>query len=104
MNNLVVSADYLEKIASTQDDAAQSLGSAATAPSGTSDQVWITHGVICGPCANAMAEAEGVRSDVVKAVQAYSASLAGKLRAAEAMYQSTDQQSGENLNKQVVAS
>jgi predicted metal-dependent HD superfamily phosphohydrolase len=103
MTDLVVSAEYLEKLASTQDDAAQSIGSAATAPSGIAYQIWVTHGLICGPCAQAVTGAENARSDAVAAVQADSAGLAAKLRSAEAMYEGTDHQASENLDKQVVS-
>jgi len=103
MDNLAVSPEYLERLAENQDAAEKSIGDAATEPSGTGYQVWVTHGVICGASAQAITKAVKVRTDAVSNTQAVSAQLAKKLRSAEAAYERTDSQAAENLDRQVVS-
>lgn len=100
MDKLFVSPEYLERLAENQDGAQKTLGDAASEPSDTGYQVWITHGVICGASAQAITNAVEVRTHAVKNTQAVSTHLAEMLRKAKAAYEVTDSQAAENLDSQ----
>jgi len=104
MEKLVVSTDYLNQLATTQDVAATKEETAATAASNISTSLWVSHGVVCGASNVAVTKAEDARRKAGEAMKKASTDLAEKLRTASSVYDSTDTQSGDNLDKQVLDS
>ncbi|BBZ46760.1 ESX-1 secretion-associated protein [Mycobacterium parmense] len=101
MANLAITPDYLEKLAKKQDDASSKARDAATAASGIETAVWVTHGVISGVSNSAATAAEGVRRGAANNIATAASDLAAKLRTAAQTYTGVDQDTSENLNKQV---
>ena len=60
--------------------------------------LWVSHGVICWASNVAIADAEAARRAAGEAMKAASTSLAGKLRTASTLYQSTDERGGRELS------
>jgi len=102
MNGFVVKTEHLSKLATTQDQTADELAAATAAASNLSTQVWVSHGVTSGFSNVAFTKAEAARRAAGEAMKEASSSLAGKLRTASDVYQSTDEQAGKNIDKQVV--
>src|ERR1700692_4081592 len=103
MSDLEVTPDYLEKLATIQEQTSADTGSAAGVATGISTDLWVTHGVISGHSTTAVANAERARRSVVEAMQVFSHELAVKLGAAADAYASTDEHAGENIDEQVLA-
>ena len=101
MSELNVTPPYLEGLAQKHDTAKTDLGMAGEATRGIGKEVWLTHGVICGAANTAIAQAEASRSVASVGMKAVSEDLAEKLRAARGAYESTDEQTGRNIDKQV---
>jgi Excreted virulence factor EspC, type VII ESX diderm len=102
MADVVVTSEHLDTLATTQDQASTQAGAAASAASNLEVQVWVSHGVISGASNIAFAKAAAARQSTGDAMSKASTKLAEKLRIAKSVYQSTDDQSGKNLNKQVL--
>jgi hypothetical protein len=102
MANLAVTPQALGKLATTQDQAANQAGTAAAAASNLEVQVWVSHGIVSGFSNVAFTKAEAARRAVGEAMKNSSTELAEKLRNAKAVYQSTDESTSQNLDKQVV--
>jgi len=102
MENLVVNPEHLKGLATTQEVAATKEGAAATAASGIETAVWVTHGVVCGASNVAFTKAEAARRSAGDAMKKTSTNLAEKLRVASTAYESTDQQTGGQIDKQVL--
>jgi len=102
MTDLHVTTSYLEELAEKHDTSSTDVEDAAKVTSGIGSTVWTSHGVICGRCNSAVAEAEAARRSANAAVKAAGIEIAKKLRAAGDAYDSTDQQASENLDTQVL--
>jgi hypothetical protein len=101
MFDLALTASYLDGLSENQDDAANTAGSAARTASGIETSVWVTHGVVSGASNIAFAEAEAARRAAGGAMKKFSADLAVKLRTADEAYQRTDEQAGNNIDRQM---
>jgi Excreted virulence factor EspC, type VII ESX diderm len=99
--DLAVTPEYLDTLAAMQDQAADKAGSAATAASDLSGKLWLSHGIASGASNLAFSNAEEARQAAGNAIKKASTELAVKLRAASDAYQATDDQTGENIDKQV---
>jgi Excreted virulence factor EspC, type VII ESX diderm len=102
MSDLTVTPDYLDNLATIQDQTADKTGSAATVASGIATDLWVTHGVISGKSNVELISAEAARRSVVEAMQKVSVDLATKLRAAGDAYVGTDGQAAANIDEQVL--
>ncbi|OMC15306.1 MULTISPECIES: ESX-1 secretion-associated protein [unclassified Mycobacterium] len=102
MADVVVTPEHLDTLATTQDKASTQAASAASAASDLEVQVWVTHGVASGASNVAFTKAASARQAAGEAMSKGSTELAKKLRTAKNVYQSTDDESGKNLNKQVL--
>ena len=101
MADVEITTEHLKQLADKQDQAAAGSGAAATTASNLKTDVWVTHGVASGPSNAAFTKAANARQDAGLALQKASAMLAEKLRAAATAYDSTDDQTSANLNKQL---
>ncbi len=101
LEDLVVEPEHLKTLATTQDETADNQASAATAASGLGTSLWVSHGVICWASNGAIADAEAARRAAGEAMNKASTSLAGKLRTASTLYQSTDDEAAKNFAKQM---
>jgi hypothetical protein len=102
MARLNVTAEYLEKLAKKQDDAASEASGAASAADGTGTWCWVNHGVISGASNSAFGGAESARSAAGKAIRQASVDLAAKLRTAKEAYSGVDEDLSKNVTKQVL--
>lgn len=102
MASMNVTADYLEKLAKKQDDAATEAAAAASAADGTGTSCWLTHGVISGASNSAIGGVESARSSAGKALRQASVDLAAKLRTAKEVYAGVDDDLSKNVDKQVL--
>lgn len=101
MSNLNVNPDYLEKLATYQDQAAAKSASAATAADGSPPSLWWTHGVISGFSNMSAGDVVGQRRAAGAALAKAATDLAAKLRAAAQTYASVDVELRENLDNQI---
>ncbi|MEE6178174.1 ESX-1 secretion-associated protein [Mycobacterium sp. 050134] len=101
MADLEVNPSYLLKLATAHDEAVNNIAKGAEAPAGIGVQVWITHGILCGPSAEAVREAEGDREAAFAVVREVSAALAEDLRTAAKAYQGADQNAASGLNHEM---
>lgn len=102
MADVVITSEHLNTLATTQDQASTQAGAAATAASNLEVQAWVSHGVISGASNIAFAKAAAARQSTGQAMSTASTELALKLRTAKEAYETTDEQSGKTLNKQVL--
>src|SRR5215813_3375724 len=103
MQDLVVTPNYLDKLATIDDQTSDKTASAAGVASGISTDLWVTHGVICEKSNRALTDAEAARRSLVEAMQSFAHQLALKLGTAADAYSSTDQEMAANIDKQIVA-
>lgn len=101
-NEVSVSPEYLELLASKQDSAKEKAGNGAAAGDGIGAMVWISHCVFSGWSCGAMAGIEPMRRAAGEVMQKAANDLAAKLRAAAQTYESVDQELGENLDTQML--
>jgi hypothetical protein len=102
MLNLVVTPNYLEQLATIENQASDNIGSAAEVTKGVSADVWLTHGVGSEPSNIALTRVEGARRAAVEAMQSVCHDLAAKLGTAAEAYTRTDEQAGANIDNQLV--
>jgi hypothetical protein len=103
MTELTVTASYLNDLAELQDQAAAEINTATSGVNGSAENLWYDHGLICGSTATAMQRAEREREDAGSTMQKVSEALAEDLRNAAAGYTTTDEQTGSNVDKQMLA-
>ncbi|WAC93300.1 ESX-1 secretion-associated protein [Mycobacterium sp. Aquia_213] len=103
MLDLVVTPNYLDRLATIENQASDKIGSAAGATNGVSSDVWLTHGVASEPSNIALTRAEAARRSAIEAMQSVCKDLAVKLGAAADAYSKTDEQAGGNIDKQLLA-
>ncbi|MBY0441963.1 MAG: ESX-1 secretion-associated protein [Mycobacteriaceae bacterium] len=101
MADVEITTEHLNQLADKQDQAAAGSGEAAMTASDMKTNLWVSHGVASGPSNDAFTKAERARRHAGIALQNASAALAEKLRTAAAAYTSTDQQTSDNINKQL---
>lgn len=101
MADVEITTEHLSQLADKQDQAAAGSGAAAVAAANMKTKVWVSHGVASGPSNDAFTRAERARRHAGNTLQKASAALAEKLRAAAEAYVSTDQQTSDNINKQL---
>ncbi|KKC02630.1 ESX-1 secretion-associated protein [Mycobacterium nebraskense] len=104
MADVAVTPEHLANLATAQDQASTQAGTAASAASNLEVAVWVSHGVVSGASNVAFTKAAAARQKTGEAMSAASTELAEKLRTAKAVYETTDEQSGKNLDKQVLES
>lgn len=90
MNHLSVNQDYLAKLALQQQKAGEALTSATADIRGIAESVSSTHGFACQPTVKAMKEAEAALSNAITAMAQCASRLETKLKDAESLYRSTD--------------
>lgn len=91
----------LNQLANQQRDVAAGVEAAEHATDGATEQVLLTHGIVCSLTAAALGAAEWSRSTAAQAVQSVSNDLAGKLDSAADRYTRTDQQERGKLSEQM---
>ncbi|HTX96061.1 MAG TPA: type VII secretion target [Mycobacterium sp.] len=101
MADLTVTSEHLDKLATTQDQASTQAAAAASAGSNVEVACWVTHGIVSG-ASNVSFTAAAARKKTVEAMSKASTELAGKLRTAKTAYRSTDDETGKNIDKQVL--
>ncbi|WP_051465108.1 ESX-1 secretion-associated protein [Mycobacterium genavense] len=79
MSDLVVTPNYLDRLATIQRQTSDNSATAAAVAKGIGDEVWVTHGIVSGPSNVALADAESARRSVIEAMQTASRQLADKL-------------------------
>ncbi|OBG68458.1 MULTISPECIES: ESX-1 secretion-associated protein [unclassified Mycobacterium] len=102
MADVVVQPDHLAKLATNQDQASTQAATAASAADNIEISTWVSHGVISAASNLAFTKAAGARKSTGDAMSAASKQLAEKVRTAKSVYASTDDQSGKNIDKQVL--
>jgi alkylation response protein AidB-like acyl-CoA dehydrogenase len=102
MADLSVTPKHVEEMAKKQDQAAEKIAKGAKAADGLGTSMWVSHGPICGYNNTAVEKAEVARRTAAVALQTVCTDLAAGLRAGNAMYASTDHQSEEQIDKQVL--
>jgi hypothetical protein len=100
--NVTVDPKHLRGLATTQDQSSDDMTAAINKTDGVSKRIWMSHGVYVGAANKAIEQAEAARKAAGKAVQAFSADLAKTLRTAVTAYAGTDDNAGENIDKQVL--
>jgi len=103
MRKLTADGDYLEQLASEQDEAGAKLNEAVDAVDGRARRLTFDHGLICSASVSAMKRAEQTRADACTNMIAVSADLAEKLRLGADAYAKTDVRTGRNLDRQVLS-
>jgi hypothetical protein len=103
MLQLVVTPNYLDTLATMENQASDKIGSAAEVTKGVSADVWLTHGVASEPSNIALTRVEGARRAAVEAMQSVCHDLAVKLGQAADAYAGTDEQAAGNIDNQLVA-
>ena len=101
MSKLKVTPEYLEKLAAKQAEAAAADLEAAKPPAETQKWIWVTHGVMSGFSNVAGSAAESSRRAAAEALQQVSLDLAAKLRTGKQVYTAVDEETGQNLDKQM---
>jgi hypothetical protein len=99
MNDLVVTAGYLGTLAGQQDQAAEQIGAATTVTTDAKTSVWVSHGVASVSFNIAVVKAEAARRALGEHMKASATDLGAKLRIADDVYDDTDMQLAENLDK-----
>ncbi len=102
MADVAVTPEHLNKLATAQEQASTQAGTAASAAANLEVAVWVSHGVVSGASNVAFTKAAAARQKTGQAMSTASTELAGKLRTAKSVYQSTDEQSSKNIDKQVL--
>jgi Excreted virulence factor EspC, type VII ESX diderm len=102
MADVTVTPEHLDKLATAQDQASTQAGTAASAADGLEVDLWVSHGVVSGASNVAFTKAAAARKSTGDAMSKASTELAGKLRTAKGVYATTDDQAGENIDKQVL--
>ena len=126
MDDVEVDLSYLDQLATQQEEAAETIqgaidgaedlrceigfvGALKTAVTsvkgvlpGTTGGLWIDHGVVCFAGIGAFGDALDSRKAAAEKMQTVSAGLAEKLRVASGAYSDTDEQTGDNLDNQML--
>jgi hypothetical protein len=90
MENLRTDSDYVAQLAEKQDEAATAFIESGTEAAGLGDAVDQTHGTVCKDSVAAVKDCERALNDVVAAMHSCSATLAERLRTAQAAYRNAD--------------
>ncbi len=90
MNHVAVNKDYLAKLALQQQKAAEAFTAAKADVQGIAESVSSTHGFACQPTVKAMKEVEAALSNAITAMAQCASRLETKLKDAESLYRSTD--------------
>lgn len=96
----VTSAD-LQRLSSQQDQIAEQLTAAGQTTNDTTQNVLVSHGMVCAPAGAAVAAAVSARTTAAATMHSISTDLAAKLSHGAANYTTTDQGQQNNLNGQV---
>ncbi len=102
MANLLVTPEYLEKLATRQDEASKKAADAAGAAANIEVAVWVTHGVISGVSNSSFTAAEKARRGAGGNISTATSDLAAKLRTASQTYSGVDDDLRGNLGTQVL--
>ncbi|WP_231965714.1 ESX-1 secretion-associated protein [Mycobacterium sp. E802] len=84
-----------------QQQAADRIERAKSAPDGASAHVFQTHGLVCSATAMALRSAEAARREAAEKMHLISTDLSVKLRTAATDYETTDNHESGNLNGQM---
>jgi len=103
MRKLRADTDYLDQLASEQDEASSKLTEAIDVVDGRARKLTFDHGLICSASVSAMKRAEEARANACTNMLAVSADLAEKLRLALDTYDKSDVRAGRNLDRQVLS-
>jgi len=102
MRALTVDPEHLENLASKQDQAKEKFEAGAAATDDIGWDVWWTHGLISAPSNVSVTKLEAARRAAGDALKNASGVLAANIRRGKQKYLSTDEQLGENLDKQML--
>ncbi|BBY21414.1 type VII secretion target [Mycobacterium stomatepiae] len=102
MADLTVTPEHLDKLATSQTQAASQATTASSAGSNVEVATWVTHGIISGASNVAFTKAAAARKKTADAMSKASTELAGKLRTAKAVYGSADDEAGKNIDRQLL--
>jgi hypothetical protein len=102
MKTLTVDPDHLENLASKQDQAKEKIEAGPAAADGIGWDVWWSHGLISVASNVSVSKLEAARRAAGDALKNASVDLAANLRKGKEKYRSTDEELGENLDKQML--
>jgi hypothetical protein len=101
--DLSVTSKYLDEVlAPKQDRTKDNFKQSAGAVDGVGVNVWVNHGLACGPGNDAVVEVEVRRAEAIGLMIDVATDLADKLRTAAKAYDTTDSQAAQNLDKQML--
>lgn len=98
---LKVTPTDLTDLAGKHHSAAEHLGTAGAATEGATANIVLTHGMVCSLTSAALGSAQSSRDAAVRAMQAASNSLAGRLDTAASKYAATDAHEGAALDQEM---
>lgn len=98
---LHVATGHLRELAAKQGQAAAELTSAADLVDGVDTRMRVSHGVVAWACAGAVETVQQARRRAAHRIAGRSTALSGGLADAAARYQSTDDTSGADLDRQM---
>jgi hypothetical protein len=102
MTDLSVTSKYLvDVLAPAHQRTAENFKGSATAVNGVGVNVWVNHGVACGPGNDAVVEVEARRAQAIDLMIKVADDLATKLRKAAQLYEGTNRQAAEDLDRQL---
>ncbi len=101
-DNLYVQSEYLEKLAVEQEEAAAEIESAKAETDGLAYKLIWDHGLASGSLWMEMFNTERERAVSCDNMTKMCTDLAARLRNSVTAYRSTDEQTGENLDQQML--
>ncbi|WAC93367.1 ESX-1 secretion-associated protein [Mycobacterium sp. Aquia_213] len=99
MNDLAVTAGYLDILAEQQNKTAEQIGAAASVATEAKTSVWVSHGVASFAFNIAVVKAESARRALGAEMKRVATNFDAKLHTAEGAYAATDTRAAENLDK-----
>jgi hypothetical protein len=99
MNDLAVTAGYLDGLSEQQNQTAAQIGAAEAAVNGTETSVWVSHGVASFAFNIAVVKAQTARHALGTDMKQVASDLSAKLHTADHAYADTDTQAAGNLDK-----
>lgn len=102
MTYLSVTSKYLvDVLAKAQQRTTEDFKKSAGATSGVGVNVWVNHGLACGPANDAVVEVEARRAQALGLMIKVAEDLDEKLHKAAELYEGTDHKAAEDIAKQV---
>jgi hypothetical protein len=101
-DNLRIETDHLESLAIEQDESGAAIVDSQAVVDGTGYKLLWDHGLLSFPTAMTVWGIENLRADACTSMAAVCTDLSERLRASAVAYTGTDEQAGENVDRQVL--